>query len=266
METRKTEFKLARVLYRVWRGSVRVLTVPFRGLREGRFKNSLRQFILKFQHSLPTEFVVNKGDTVVQIGTPRPRTMRRFLRAVGSEGKLVIVEAMPENQARLEAAITKDAIENVVLIKGAATNENRDGELLISPYQGDHKIEVADIAMDNDFKPGNDYETRIPVQFFKLDDELQRHGISKFDYLSVTVNGAEAEVLKGASGILKNCDPGTRVYAKGHALDQNNNPIHKLTKKIMDDNGYNTQITKGEPSSTRDSRWLWRAGDLYAWK
>ena len=95
METRKTEFKLARVLYRVWRGSVRVLTVPFRGLREGRFKNSLRQFILKFQHSLPTEFVVNKGDTVVQIGTPRPRTMRRFLRAVGSEGKLVIVEAMP---------------------------------------------------------------------------------------------------------------------------------------------------------------------------
>ena len=266
METRKTEFKLARIFYLVWRGSIRVLTLPFRGLGEGRFKNSIRQFILNFQHSLPTEFVVNKGDTVVQIGTPWPKTMRRFLRALGSDGMLVIVEAMPENQERLETVITTDAIDNVLLIKGAAANENRNGELLISPYKGDHKIEVTNIAMDNDLKPGNDYETRIPVQFFKLDDELQRHGISKFDYLSVTVNGAEAEVLKGASEILKNCNPGTRVYAKGHAIDESSNPIHILTKQIMDENGYNTKITRGEPSSTLDSRWLWRAGDLYAWK
>ena len=183
METKKTEFKLARIIYLLWRGSVRVMTVPFRGLQEGPFKNSLRKFILKFQHSLPTEFVVNKGDTVVQIGTPWPKTMKRFLRALGSEGNLVIVEAMPENQERLENAIAEESIENVLLIKGAASNENRMGELLISPYKGDHKIEITDIAMDNDLKPGNDYETRIPVQFFKLDDELKRHGINKFDYL-----------------------------------------------------------------------------------
>lgn len=50
METKKTEFKLVRIIYHViWRGSVRVMTVPFRGLREGRYKNSLRTFILKFQ-------------------------------------------------------------------------------------------------------------------------------------------------------------------------------------------------------------------------
>ena len=171
METKKTEFKLVRIIYLIWRGSVRVMTVPFRGLREGRYKNSLRTFILKFQHSLPTEFVVNKGDTVVQIGTPRPRTMKRFLRAVGPNGKLIIVEAMPDNQKRLEGVIQEESIQNVILIKGAASNENRMGELLISPYSGDHKIEVVDIAMDNDLKPGNNYETRIPVRFLTLDTE-----------------------------------------------------------------------------------------------
>lgn len=266
METKKTQFKLTRVLYLLWRGSVRVLTIPFRGMPEGGFKSALRLFILTFQHSLPTEFVVNKGETIVQVGTPRPRTMKRFLRAVGPKGKLVVVEAMPENQERLENAIKSEGIKNVLLIKGAASNENRMGELLISPYSGDHKIETKGIVMDNDYKPGNNYETRIPVRFLRLEDELRKHGIEEINFLSVTVNGAEAEVLKGASGLLKLCGPGTRVYAKGHALDENDQPIHLITKEIMTSNGYNTKITRGEPSSTLDSRWLWRAGDLYAWK
>lgn len=266
MKTKRTQFKINRTIYRLQRGIARVLTIPFRGLSEGQAKTSVRTFILKFQNSLPTEFVVNKGDTVVQIGTPRPRTMKRFLRAVGSGGTLVIVEAMPENQARLEQVIKTENIKNAIVVKGAASSENRMGELLISPYIGDHKIETSGIVMDNDLKPGNDYKTRIPVRFFTLDEELPKHGIDKFDYLSVTVNGAEAEVLKGASNILKRCEIGTRVFAKGHAMDTNNEPINLLTDKIMKNCGYNTQITRGEPSSTLDKSWLWRAGDLYAWK
>ena len=266
MAYKKTPMKFIRVFYRIQRGAVRVLTIPFRGLKEGGFKTSLRKTILTMQHSLPTEFVVNKGDVVVQVGTPRPRTMRRFLRAIGPAGKLIIVEAMPENQDRLAAAISEGGITNVLLLRGAASNQNGIGELLISPYQGDHKIDVENVVMDNEFKPGNDYKERVSVKFFKLDDELPRNGIHKIGYISITVNGAEAEVLRGASELLKKCDHGTRVYAKGHALDADKNPIHLLTQSIMISNGYETKITRGEPSSTRNTAWLWRAGDLYAWK
>jgi len=261
----KTQFKFARILYLFYRGSVRVLTVPFRPLPEGKFKNSIRKSILNFQHSLPTEFVVNKGDTVVQIGTPWPKTMKRFLRALGPNGTLVIVEAMPENQERLEQAIESEGIKNVILIKGAAFSETRSGSLKISPYKGDHKIAVDGIDMDNDLKPGNDEMDEIPVEFFRLDDVLPKHGIEEFDYLSVTVNGAEAEVLKGTSAFFENPKPWMRIYAKGHAKDAEGKPLHLQTNSVMQSFGFRTKITKGEPSSTLHKSWLWRDGDLYAW-
>ncbi|MGH6719936.1 MAG: FkbM family methyltransferase, partial [Alphaproteobacteria bacterium] len=115
-------------------------------------------------------------------------------------------------------------------------------------------------------KSGGGDTRRIQVRFFRLDDELPKHGINTFDYLSVTVNGAEAEVLKGSKMILGRCSRGTRVYAKGHALDASMQPINRQTKKIMDDFGYMTVITKGEPHSNRDGHLRLRAGDLFAWK
>ncbi|MEP0189422.1 MAG: FkbM family methyltransferase [Erythrobacter sp.] len=261
-----SEFKLTRYIYWGMRGVVRVATIPVRGLKEGPAKARIRKFILNFQHSLPTEFVVNKGDTVVQIGTPRPKTMARFRRAVGSEGRLVIVEAMPENQDRLAKAIAEYGFDNVTLIRAAACNENKQGELAISPYIGDHKIDLDHIDMDNDLRPGNAQMEHIPVEFVRLDDELPRHGVETIDLLSVTVNGAEGEVLKGARDTLSRSPAGTRVYAKGHALDKSGQPLHLETQAIMQSIGYQTKITKGEPSSTKDTKWLWRAGDLFAWK
>lgn len=262
----KEHRKLSKVLYDVQRLLVSILVRPFRLVGEGVFKNRVRCAVLSIQNMLPTGFAVNRGDTVIQIGTPWPRTMKRFLRAMGSGGHLVIVEAMPENQERLEQTIAREGIKNVTLIKGAASNETRMGELLLSPFPADHKIEVSGIRMDNDLRPANEDMTRIPVKFFRLDDVLREHGIERFDYLAVTVNGAEAEVLRGVENTLKNCASGTRVYAKGHALNDDGTPIHVEMDAFMKSLGFRTKISRGEPSSTFDARWLWRAGDLYAWK
>lgn len=263
---RKPPFRFARLFYLGYRGFVRLVTVPMRYLREGPVKQGLRAGLLRFQHSLPTELAVNRGDTVVQVGTPNPRTMLRFLRAVGPAGRLVIVEAMPENQARLQDTIDRDRLDNVMLIRAAACNENRDGELAVSPFWGDHKIPLPQVTMDNDLKPENDEMSLIPVEFVRLDDALAKIGIDALDYLSVTVNGAEVEVLKGAAEVLRRSGRGTRVYAKGHALDELGRPIHVQSQSVMSELGYRTRITKGEPSSTLDKSWLWRHGDLYAWK
>lgn len=262
----KQNRKISKQLYDIQRLLTGILLWPLGWLGEGALKNRIRYAILGTQHMLPTRFAVNKGDTVIQIGTPWPKTMKRFLRAVGPGGHLVIVEAMPENQERLEKTIAHEGIGNVTLIKGAASNETRLGELLLSPYPADHKIEVSGIRMDNDLRPENERMTRIPVKFFRLDDALKEHGIDRFDYLAVTVNGAEAEVLKGVEDTLKNCGSGTRVYAKGHALNAEGDPIHIEMETFMKSLGFNTRISRGEPSSTFDTKWLWRAGDLYAWK
>lgn len=263
---RKPSFRLARLLYKVYRGFVRVVTLPARPLPEGRMKAAIRRNLLNFQHSLPTELVVNRGETVVQVGTPNPATMRRFLRAVGEEGRLVIVEAMPENQERLQSAIEEGLFDNVIVVKAAACNENRQGELAVSPFWGDHKIPLTEVTMDNDRRPENAAMAKIPVRFLRLDDELHRYGISQIDYLCVTVNGAELEVLKGAEKLLRNGPRHARIYAKGHALDSNGKPVHLQSQKFLMSLGYHTKITKGEPSSILERDWLWRAGDVFAWR
>ena len=107
---------------------------------------------------------------------------------------------------------------------------------------------------------------RIPVQFVRLDDALGELGIDQVDYLSVTVNGAEVEVLKGASDTLRRSRPLSRVYAKGHARDEQGRPVHVAGARLVEALGFRTIITRGEPSSTEDADWRRRSGDLYAWK
>ena len=265
-QPRRPPFRLARLVYKFYRGIVRVLSIPVRPLPEGPFKARVRSNLLRFQHSLPTELVVNKGDTAVQIGTPNVETMRRFRRAVGNDGRLLIVEAMPENQARLRAAIDRAGWVNVTVIAAAACNENRLGELSVSPVRGDHKIPLEGVAMDNDRRPENAQTQLIPVQFVRLDDALPDHGVTNIDYLSVTVNGAELEVLRGAETLLRNAHRHARVYAKGHAIDASGAPMNVKTQAFMTGLGYATTITKGEPSSIVDSQWRWRAGDVFAWR
>ena len=73
--------------------------------------------------------------------------------------------------------------------------------------------------------------------------------MTEIDFLSVTVNGAELEVLKGSEGLLRSAPRHARVYAKGHALDETGEPIHRAAQQFLKELGYETTITKGEPVS-----------------
>jgi len=252
--------------YKLRRGIRRVIFSPIRFFREGDTKNYFRKHILKSQHSLPVELAINKGDTVVQIGTPWPKTIDRFLKSIGPKGKLIVFEANPVNHATLETHINDNGITNAILIHGAACNETGMGKLLLSPHPGDHKIDISGIKMDNDLRLGNESMEETSVNFYRIDDILKEHSIEKVDYLSVTVNGAEIEVLKGAKSTLINSNSLTRVYAKGHALDSNNNPINVAIAQLLSDFGFESVITKGEQSSSDCAEWTRRAGDVFAWK
>lgn len=240
-----------------------MLSAPARPLPEGRLKNAVRSGVLSLQHSLPTELAVNRGDVVVQVGTPNVQTMVRFARAVGASGRLVIVEAMPENQETLQAAIDSNGLGQVTLVRAAACDENGQGELAVSQsFRGDHRLPLEAIAIDNDQRTGNEAMCRIPVRLIRLDDELPGLGVDRLDYLSVTVNGAEAEVIRGCRRLLAASSVGVRVYAKGHALDAHGAPLHESLAALLREEGLRVKITRGEPGSVQRRR----AGDVYAWK
>lgn len=255
-----------KVAYKFQRRVIALLFYPLVFTKEGNLKNNLRCLILKFQHSLPIELAVNQGDTVVQVGTPWPRTVNRYLKALGAAGKLIVFEANPRNFKTLKQHIESKGIKNAIIIHAAVCNENGTGELSISTHHGDHKIDLPDILMDNDLRIGNENMEKVTVPFVRIDDALKARNILSVDFLSVTVNGAEIEVLKGAAETLSNTPPWARVFTKGHALDATGNPINLLLEKQLQTLGFDTKISRGERSSSDDGIWTKRAGDVFAWR
>lgn len=259
---RLTPTRLANYLLRFL---TRTVTAPARFLPEGAAKHAVRRALLSIQNSVPTELAVNRGDIVVQIGTPWPQTMRRFRRAVGETGRLVIFEAMPDNAETLRRAVAKDGFANVTIFEGAAFSRRMSGTLMTSPYKGDNKIRLDGVRMDNDLRDINAAMGEIPVEFHTIDDVLVDLGIETINYLSVTVNGAELEVLKGAQNTLRR-SPDLRVFSKGHARLDDGTALNIPIKAYLESLGMTAKISRGEPSSTRNSAWRKRDGDVFAWK
>ena len=257
--------KLDRLLNYAKRATTRAITWPAIFLPEGNIKIFVRSQLLKIQNSVPTELAINNGDVVVQIGTPWPQTMRRFRKRIGPNGRLVIFEAMQENFDRLVQAVADDKYDNVDIFFGAAWNERKSGIFLLSSHPGDHKIQQDDISMDNDLRSINAKMESIEVEFYKIDDVLENMGISSINHLSVTVNGAEYEVLKGAEKTLQNSTD-IRVFSKAHARDTDGNPISDKIIPYLRSLDYQVVLSKGEPSSTNDPTWRYRSGDVFAWK
>lgn len=244
--------------------AIRLLSMPLVHLPEGRLKHRLRLGVLSLENTLPTELAITRGDTAVQVGTPSPRTLHRFRKAVGSAGRLVVFEAEPANFQRLKDAVARAGFDNVHLINAAAFSQSGTGEIACSPYAGDHKIAIPDIRIDNDYRPGNDAAATVQVDFVRLDEALPARGVERVDYLSVTVNGAELEVLRGATGLFAG-SPAIRVYAKGHALAADGQPLNVHIIDFLRRQGFRTKLTRGELTPVPD-RWTpYRAGDVYAW-
>lgn len=258
-------FTIRRLKNYGFRAISRTLLLPATKLSESQLKNNIRKTVLKFQNSLPTELAVNTGDIVVQVGTPWPETLHRFRKAVGDSGKLIIVEAMTDNYDRLCEASEKQSYKNVHIVHGAAWSHDKDGILLVSEHVGDHKIPQDDVTMDNDLREANTSMNEVPTKFYSIDSVLENLNIKLINYLSVTVNGAELEVLKGAANTLNNSN-NCRIYSKAHARLADGTPLHQPIMNYLQTIGYTVMKTKGEASSTNDPTWMIRDGDVYAWK
>lgn len=252
--------------YRAFRRLTRFLSFPAWYLPEGRIKNSVRHFILKFQHSLPREMEVNTGETIIQIGTPWPKTIELFSRRIGPKGRIIVFEAMPENQARLEKGILDLALTNATLVCAAASSYCGIGKLAISPNPGDHKIPLNDVKMDNDLRPENTNMNLLEVSFSTIDQVVDDLEVKEVHFISITVNGAELEVMKGAHKTLRTAPKNSRIHVKGHALQADGTPLNKRICEELQEAGYRTLISKGELSSIPGSSWKRRAGDVFGWK
>lgn len=110
------------------------------------------------------------------------------------EGKIVSIEADPENFGILKDNITLNNLKNTIALNLAAFRENCEITLYknISPNTGINSIYLRDQAQT------------ITVKAMKLDDILANLGIDRVSLIKIDVEGAELDVLLGAKSVLEN--------------------------------------------------------------
>jgi FkbM family methyltransferase len=253
-----------RLVRGVIRKIVRGAAVPFRYLPESPAKEAIKVALLKIDNNLPYALHVNAGETAIQVGTPNPRTMIEYSRAVGARGRVIIIEAEPDNVERLRRAFPALPYRNVTIVAKGAWSAKGRLPLLLSPHSGDHKFAVPGISHDNDYRPENTYERSIDVQVDTLDSIVRAEGLARVDFVSITVNGAEMEVLKGADEVLAR--RGLRLWVKGHPRQADGRPINEAIIALLSARGFTAHRTAGEPAVGAHPRWRVREGDVYAFK
>jgi len=249
----------------VAKGFVWATAFPCRLIPQSPVKEAIKVRLLAFQNHLPWRLQVNPGETAVQIGTPNPRTVSRYSKAVGPRGRVVIVEAEPGNAERLRQALPALPYPNVTIVPKGAWREPGRMRLVLSPHKGDHKIPVDGIVHDNDFRPENTYEQSVEVDVDTLDNIVRAEGLERVDFVSITVNGAEIEVLKGCEELLKRRP--LRVYVKAHARHADGGrPINEPIMAMLRARGFTVCRTAGEPAAGTNPEWRVREGDVYGFK
>jgi FkbM family methyltransferase len=151
--------------------------------------------------------LLRPGNVVVQLGAPwdllqagRSRAAH-FAQLIGPDGRLVVVEPDPANVDALQGFIRACDLTHVEILPLGAWNEPGTLSFLYDP---DHPAANALADVFDESRPDRDKFKELTVEVAPLDDILQDR-VDAITLLSITTNGAEAEILAGATEVLKRC-------------------------------------------------------------
>ncbi len=198
--------------------------------------------------------MVGKGETVFLCGIFQESTVLDFAATVGPTGRVVVVEANPQNTDRLRRNITAT---NVTIENRAVWNTDEDLEFMFAPEEdAQHYNRVSTDALQP--FPTHMVKTpgKVAVRGERIGTTMDRLGIERLDHLNLTVNGAELAAFDGASGASLS-DRVDRVYAHTELPD----PGQPFAARLQE-LGYRTRMS--EKLTTRNPAIDLRR--LYAWR
>ena len=146
-------------------------------------KRSLRGYLAKHR--------LKSGETVIDCGAYTGEFTLYAAKAVGPSGKVIAFEPDPVIFRKLLANIRLNGADNVV-----ALNKGVWGKPGVLKFVGDSIKGYSFMSAEKD-------ASAIDVPVVSLDNELERLGITKVDFIKMDVEGAEIEAVRGAEKTLK---------------------------------------------------------------
>lgn len=182
-------------------------------------------------------FAIGPDDVVMDVGAYIGYGAMKLSRMVGPGGRIVALEANPANQQMLLRNMEANKIENVQLVPKAIWSDAGQLELFCGSAQRNSLVEGV-IGGKN----------TITVPTDSIDNVVRRQELEKLTLVSLTINGAEIEAVRGMQRTLGQFAPKLLIagwYRRG------GNPIHKQVINILQEHNYSAVAG--------------RFGRVYAW-
>ena len=184
-----------------------------------------------------TKFTPKEGDIVVDIGAHIGRYTITSSKQVGNTGKVVAIEADPENFQLLKRNIALNKLTNVMPLNYAVFSERTKIKL----YEQSASAKYNSIMLTRAAKTKNYVEVNADT----LDSILNLNGVNRVNWIKIDVEGAEFEVLKGSTKTLSG--ENTYLLIEIHNIED---PSHydNIVNFLKDDN-YEITFEQGYEAS-----------------
>ncbi len=162
-------------------------------------------FMTNHEEDIIEHFTPKQGDIVVDIGAHMGRYTIISSKRVGANGKVVAIEAHPNNFEMLNRNIKLNQLTNVVPLNYAVYSKETKIKLYLpdeeSGYTMHHSIMPNYVFTKYKDKTEDKF---VEVSANTLDYFLQMKEITDVNWVKIDVEGAEFEVLKGSHNVLSN--------------------------------------------------------------
>jgi FkbM family methyltransferase len=142
-------------------------------------------------------FTPKEGDVVIDIGAHIGRYTIIASKRVGANGKVVAIEANPSNFEMLNRNIKLNQLTNVISLNNAVYSKETKIKLYLPGEELGHT--TYNTVMSDRARTEDKF---VEVSANTLDYLLQLNEITDVNWVKIDVEGAEFEVLKGASNVL----------------------------------------------------------------
>lgn len=150
---------------------------------------------------------LNPGDTAFDVGANIGLFSLVLAQAVGSSGTVIAFEPLPSNAGRAEANLNLNRLSNAQVLVTAVGAEDGVGQLNMAEDPAYPSIQC---VAENQ---GTGQCLRVPIA--RLDTVWRQMGSPSVKCVKIDVEGAELEVLQGATDLLLSCRPLLILEANG---------------------------------------------------
>jgi FkbM family methyltransferase len=157
-----------------------------------------KEDLATYEHAIFELFKPKQQDIFIDIGAHIGRYSLIAAKRVGSWGRVISIEAHPENFEILMKNIALNRLYNVTAVNSVVTSEKGKAKLYQSGH--DQGFTIYNTIMTQRATASEDF---LEVEANTLDNILESKNIKEVNWIKIDVEGAELEVLKGASKTLK---------------------------------------------------------------